>query len=200
MNVSDETLMAFADGALAPEETARVTAAVDADPALARKLDRIRRSSNALKQAFAGQLDIETPQHLQDMLKAAQQRGANIISFPRSLRRPAAWITAAAACAALAFFAGRTSLGGGAMMVADARGGLVARGELDRALDRQSSGAEEDARVGIAMSFPKEGGGYCRVFRTQTASGLACGEGGDWRIEALSTDATAPAGSGYQVA
>jgi hypothetical protein len=201
MNLSDETLMAFADGALAPEEAARVAAAVDADPALARKLDRMRRSAEALKQAFAGQLDIETPQNLQDVFKAAPQQGAKVISFPRAIRAPASWITAAAACAALAFFAGRTSLGGGAMMVADADGGLVARGALDRALDRQGSGAEEkNARVGIAMSFPQEGGGYCRVFRTQSASGLACGEAGDWRIESLSAEEHAPSTSGYQVA
>ena len=97
MELSDETLMAFADGALAPEEAARVAAAVDADPALARKLDRMRRSADALKQAFAGQLDIEPPQNLQDVFKAAPQRGAKIIAFPRAVRAPASWITAAAA-------------------------------------------------------------------------------------------------------
>jgi hypothetical protein len=201
MSVSDEMLMAFADDALAPEEAAQVAAALEADPALARKLDRMRSAGHALREAFAGQLELEPPARFATLLDKPPGRNADIIAFPRAMPKPLAWIAAAAACAVLAFVAGRASLGENDMMVARVDGAITARGPLDRALDRQAAGpAKSPAGVQIAMSFPAEGGGFCRVFRTPAASGLACGEAGAWRVETFAAERPAPYRQGYKLA
>lgn len=199
MMISDETLMAFADGALPAEETLRVTAALEADPALARKLDRMRRASQALQAAFAGQLDVETPAHLLAPFANAPGRGASVISFPQKARGPL-YLLAAAACMALAFLAGKASVGDGVMMFARANGVIVARGSMDEALDRQAAGANAGGSIQIAMSLPEEGGGYCRVFKLDASTGLACGKGGDWAIEALAASDENTASPNYEVA
>lgn len=199
MIIRDETLMAFADGALRAEETLRVTAALKADPALARKLDRMRRASQALQAAFAGQLDVAISAHLLAPFANAPDRGASVISFAQKARRPL-YLLAAAACAALAFLAGKASVGDGAMMFARANGVIVARGRLDEALDRQAAGANAGGRIQIAMSLPEEGGGYCRVFKLDASTGLACGQGGEWRIEALAASDDNAASPNYEVA
>lgn len=199
MMISDETLMAFADGELPAVEAERVAAALEADPALARKLDRMRRAKAALKGAFAGQLELETPARLLAALANPPRRGASIIAFPQATRRPL-YALAAAACVALVFLVGRASVGDGAVMFARADGAIVASGDLDRALDAQASGGSAVARIQIAMSIPEEGGGYCRVFKLDASAGLACGEGGEWRIDALVASEGASDASGYATA
>ena len=199
MSISEETLMAFADGELPADEVQRVAAALDADPALARKLDRMRRAKEALKGAFAGQLDLETPARLLAPFASLPRRGASVIAFPQTARRPL-YLLAAAACAALVFLTGRASVGDGATMFARADGAIVARGDLDKALDGQAAGANAGARIQIAMSIPDEGGGYCRVFRLEASTGLACGEAGQWRIDALAASDSATDASGYATA
>ena len=199
MSISEESLMAFADGELSAGEAQRVAAALDANPALARKLDRMRRAKAALQGAFAGQLDVETPTRLRAPFASPPRRGASVIAFPQTARRPL-YMLAAAACAALAFLAGKASVGGGSMMFARADGAIVARGDLDNALDDQAAGANAGARIQIAMSIPDEGGGYCRVFRLEASTGLACGEAGQWRIDALAASDSATDASGYATA
>jgi|CXWL01.1.fsa_nt_gi hypothetical protein len=199
MMISDETLMAFADDELSAGEARRVVAALEADPALALKLDRMRRAKAALKGAFSGQLELETPARLLAPFASPPRRGASIIAFPQAARRPL-YMLAAAACAALVFLVGRASVGADTPMFARADGGIVARGDLDRALDAQAAGASEGARIQIAMSIPEDGGGYCRVFKLDASAGLACGEGGEWRIDALVASEGATDASGYATA
>ena len=199
MMISDEALMAFADDALPAEEAQRVAAALGANPVLARKLDRMRRAKAALRGAFSGQQDVEIPERLLALFGNSPRRDASVIAFPQTARRPLYWL-AAAACAALAFLAGKASVGDDAMMFAQLNGAILARGNLDEALDRQAAGASANARIQIAMSIADEGGGYCRVFRLDASTGLACGQGGDWRIEALAASDGAADSSSYETA
>jgi hypothetical protein len=199
MTISDEALMAFADGELPVEQSRRVAAALDADPVLARKLDRMRRAKAALEGAFSGQLEVEVPARLLALFETSPRRGASVIAFPQTARRPLYWL-AAAACAGLAFLAGKASIGDDAMMFTQSDGAILARGSLDEALDRQAAGASADARIQIAMSIADESGGYCRVFRLEASTGLACGQGGDWRIEALAASDGAAHSPNYETA
>ncbi|MEQ1619724.1 MAG: hypothetical protein ABL883_15425 [Terricaulis sp.] len=199
MSISEETLMAFADDELSAEEAQRVAAALDADPALVLKLDRMRRAKAALEGAFGGQLDLETPARLLAPFANPPRASASILAFPQGARRPL-YALAAAACAALVFLVGRASVGDGAVMFARADGVIVAWGDLDKALDAQAAGANAGARIQIAMSIPDEGGGYCRVFRLEASTGLACGEAGEWRIDALAASNGATDASGYATA
>jgi len=64
-------------------------------------------------------------------------------------------------------------------------GALVARGALAEALDSQLASTQrpEDA-VQIGLTFKSREGSYCRGFlvRKAATAGLACREGGEWRI------------------
>ena len=64
--VSDEQLMAFADGMLEPAEAARVEAAIAADPTLERRLHVFRLTGDGLKPFYDGILDEPVPQRLID--------------------------------------------------------------------------------------------------------------------------------------
>lgn len=64
-------------------------------------------------------------------------------------------------------------------------GMLVAAASLDRALDAQLASAEGKGRVRVGLTFRARGGGICRSFTDDGASGLACRSGEDWRVEGL---------------
>jgi len=61
---------------------------------------------------------------------------------------------------------------------------VVAQGELASALDRQVGGKDAGA-VRVGVSFAARDGGYCRSFVMGTSAGLACREGGQWRIPVM---------------
>ena len=64
MKVTDEMLMALADGELDRETALDVRHAVEADPALARRLAEFERTRTLAKQAFDGVLEEPVPLHL----------------------------------------------------------------------------------------------------------------------------------------
>jgi hypothetical protein len=64
-------------------------------------------------------------------------------------------------------------------------GGLIASGDLGRALDTQLAAAPAGAPIRILGTFNRQGGGLCRVFAGPVASGIAChGEAG-WQMEQI---------------
>ena len=67
---SDEELTAFIDGELAPEEAARIEAMIEADEAVAERLEFLARASLPYKQAFAPLLDAAPQAKLESMLWA----------------------------------------------------------------------------------------------------------------------------------
>jgi len=188
MTVTPEDLCAFADSQLPPDEAARIGALVEADPALRRRVDRMRAAAAALKGAFDGVLKEDVPPALAALV-AAPRRAA---TPPRAWRGPPVWAAAMAACLLVAFGLGRLSAPS-PDIVAAADGRVAAAGALARALDRTPSGAET-ATVRIDLSFTDADGGHCRMFRTSgktPLSGLACGRASDWRIVALTEGADA---------
>jgi len=203
-HISEEELMAFADGALQDARAQEVAALVAGDPALAAKVERLRAGATALRGAFAGQLDLETPQRL----RAIVERPTNVAVFrPRSIAAPV-WtsVAAAAACLAVGFGIGRFNGAGPTLFEMRANHALVAASDLYGALEHSPSGARiGDVRV--ALTFPQANGGYCRVFRIDrgdkaATAGLACKDHDDWSVVALgeasagvSHGAMAPAGA-----
>jgi len=198
MSVTEEQLSAYADGMLAAEDEARVAAAVNADPALQRRVERMRGAAAALRGAFDGVLSEPTPARLAAVLDAPQPTRGQVIAFPH-LRRPEIWAAAAAACFAVAFLGGRASVPNDPFVVTNGR--VIAAGALERALNTQASGGQGE--VQIALSFASEDGGHCRAFRLEgdaASAGLACGEREDWTIVALADAAPMRAGDGYSQA
>jgi anti-sigma factor RsiW len=85
MNITDETLAAYADGELERGEAAQVAAAVAADPALAAKIEAHRALRSRLAAHYAPLAEQPMPPHLAALLSSAQdkdeQSSGEVLSF-----------------------------------------------------------------------------------------------------------------------
>ena len=80
-------------------------------------------------------------------------------------------------------------------------GGLLARGELARALENQLASEQSGGeRVLFGLTFKAHDGNYCRSFvlRAARTAGLACRVGSDWQVPA--TDSSLVSEGGMQQA
>lgn len=96
----DETLMAYADGALDAATGARVARAARTDARIARRIEAFRRTAALARAAFAPVVDEPVPERLIAAIRAAP--AGNVVHFPARrgiFRKPLA--TAVAACVAL---------------------------------------------------------------------------------------------------
>jgi hypothetical protein len=213
MTISDETLMAYADGELDAATRASVEAAMQEDPEIGKRVARHRALREAMRDAFSAVLEEPVPDRL-----IAAARGQNVapkgsvvdLSAAREVARqrvsaaPRRWQPAAMAASlllglGLGFLAWHGS-SGGALIQPGAGGVLIARGALAEALSTQlSDDRPADRAVGAGMSFRNKLGDYCRTFSlsgSEASSGLACREGSDWRIKALAQLPHAASNSG----
>ena len=78
-------------------------------------------------------------------------------------------------------------------------GRLVAGGDLKEALHAQLASAQTGQGPRIGLTYRDKAGAICRTFQDDGASGLACREGGDWRIRGLFQGAEGQA-SDYRMA
>jgi hypothetical protein len=197
MTYSDETLMAYADGELEPAERAAIEHAMQADPAIAEAVARHRALRRDIAAAFAGILDEPVPARLQspaaapaapvvslDAARAA--RAAQATPAPAPVRRRWSWPEwgALAAMLMVGVLVGKVVPQGGQPAIAGNGTQVVAQGELASALDRQVGGKDAGA-VRVGVSFAARDGAYCRSFVMGTSAGLACREGGQWRIPVM---------------
>jgi hypothetical protein len=197
MTYSDETLMAYADGELEPAERAAIEQAMQADPAIAAAVERHRALRQDIAAAFAGILDEPVPARLQpppaapaapvvslDAARAA--RAAERTAAPPPARRRWSWPEwgALAAMLMVGVLVGKVAPQGGQPAIAGNGSQVVAQGELASALDRQVGGRDAGA-VRVGVSFAARDGQYCRSFVMGASAGLACREGGQWRIPVL---------------
>jgi len=196
MTYSDDTLMAYADGELEPAERAAIEQAMRTDPAIAATVERHRALRADVAAAFAGILDEPVPARLQPPAPAP------VVSLAeaREKRRRWSWPEwgALAATLVVGVLAGRMIPGGGGPAIAGNGNQVVAQGELAAALDRQVGGKAEGA-VKVGVSFAARDGAYCRGFVMGAAAGLACREGGQWKIPVLA-EAEKEAAGGYRQA
>lgn len=196
MTYSDDILMAYADGELDPAERAAIEQAMRTDPGVAAAVARHRALRADVAAAFAGILDEPMPARLQPPAPAP------VVSLEaaREKRRRWSWPEwgALAATLVVGVLAGKMA-GGGASAIAGNGSQVVAQGELAAALDRQVGGGKADGAVKVGVSFAARDGHYCRGFVMGTAAGLACREGGQWKIPVLAETAPEAAG-GYRQA
>ena len=99
MSIDDELLMAYADGALSPEDAEVVEKAMRSDPAVADKVAAYRRDRELLAEAYAAPMREAPPPHLLDAVDAGLERlgdgagdgerGGSVVPF-RSRRAPRA--------------------------------------------------------------------------------------------------------------
>jgi hypothetical protein len=205
MNVSDEMLMAYADGEADDATRTLIEAALRDDPEIRRRVDRHRALRQAVQGAFAEVLDEPVPQRL-----VAAARGApagNVVDLGRvregAVKVPGKgwrrWQPAAmAASLMLGLALGYLGWRGSNPLVAS-NGEWVAGAGLAHALSTQLSSDRDPGRVAVTgLSFRAKSGDYCRTFSltgTHSSSGLACREGGDWKIKVLAQSPETPASS-----
>ena len=187
--VEEERFFAWLDGELSSEEAARVEAEVAADAELSRRAEEHRAMVSGLRGAFAGVLASPVPERIAAAAKPSQD---NVVDLPRARetregRKTPLWaqMAALAATLALGIFTGNMLIPGQSGPIQTENNRLVAGGELEGALYAQlaSAPAEEGPRIGL--TFRDRSGAVCRTFEDGNATGLACREGGDWRIRGL---------------
>lgn len=187
--VEEEEFFAWLDGELSPEEAARVEAEVAADPELSKLAVEHRAMTAGLRGAFG---TVEA-QPIPAGLGSLVDREDKIVSLAevrtaREARRvQPLWVQAAAIAATLAVgvFAGSQLGGGQGSPIRPQDGKLVAAASLDQALSTQLASAPANSGPRIGLTYRDTAGTICRTFEDQSASGLACREGGDWRISSI---------------
>lgn len=177
--MTDEQFFAWLDGELDGEEAAKVAALVAADPELAERARAHRALGQRLRGAFAPVMaEVEAPVRVVDLAAAREKRAARRIGVPQ-------W---AAMAATLALGIGLGSVvgeRGGQAPVAIEGGRMIAAADVDEALDKQLASAGSQGATRIGLTFRNQDGAVCRSFAGAAASGLACREGDDWKIEGL---------------
>ena len=187
----DHKFFAWLDGELGPADAAEMETRVAADPELAALAGRHRAFGARLKGAFDPIAEAPVPERLAASLRPS----SNVVDFSevRAARQPVAprarfWAQAAtmAATLVLGVVIGTVvapQSGGGP--IAPEAGRLVASASLENALYGRLASAPADEGPRIQLTFREQDGSICRTFTDGPASGLACYEGGDWRIRGL---------------
>jgi Putative zinc-finger len=220
MSIPEELLMAYADGELSKEERMRVEAAMAADPELARRVERHKALRGRLSAAFGARRheQEQVPEQLiaavrsfsgarrgsatvTDLASVRAARAARVAAEAARMRRPWGWRewSGIAASLVLGVVVGHFVLTSpDDSLVGVAGGGLIAEPSLLQALSTQLTSTQPPgAPAQIGMTFKRKGGGYCRSFtvrRSLSLSGLACGEGGAWDVEAVAASKAATPG------
>jgi hypothetical protein len=164
--------------------------------------------------AFGGVLDEPIPTQLLDAANAsaADVKSASVtdLGTARAARQRAIhpkprwswreWTTIAASLV-IGILAGRTALQPShSNLFATAEDGIVARGDLSKALTEQAGGTAGNTQIRIGLTFQDKLGQYCRTFTTGSSAGFACRDANAWKVRALS-ESVAEKGTGeYRMA
>jgi hypothetical protein len=212
-DISDEILMAYADGELSPAERAAIAAALERDPYLRERLASFSFTRGPMARVYDEALLAPLPARLLAIAgvgrPAAQRRPepagegwlsriASALTLP--MLSPAAAIPAVVMAAAAGWLLQGALRSDGVSLDS---GGAIAAAALQSALDTTPTG--QVARVGSGLSIRPElsfaslQNGWCRQYELilseeMRAGGLACRDQGAWRVivQTPATRAEAP--------
>lgn len=201
-----ETLAAFADGELSPEEAARVVMHLADHPQDQAYVDDLMAANAALVRAFAGPVNEPVPARFQQLLtpESAPQPGATVVPFRARLRRRAPVLAGLGGALAAAF------VGALVLMQPDAAdptltAGPVAPGSaLHGVLAGQPSGqpvAYGAGELTVLASMPAESG-FCREVELLDRAArmmqvaLACHDGAGWSVDVAMSETLSPGAEG----
>ncbi|OYX47864.1 MAG: hypothetical protein B7Y90_12280 [Alphaproteobacteria bacterium 32-64-14] len=202
---TDEQLSAFLDGELTPQEMEALSQDLEADAALAGRMEKLG-TANAVYRDAIGGID-NAP--LKASLKAAMDTPptAQVIAFkPRSISAfvmEHRAIAASLLCAAAVWgVTSATSTDSQSDLLAPGPDGLiVASSPLHQMLEVAATG--EVSKVGNAAAVPRltfaaDDGAFCRQFDVTTEDGssaaIACREDGVWRTQVVAYQLAKPLG------
>ncbi len=193
--VDIETLAAFVDGELGPEEAARVVMHLADCPEDQAWVDAAMRANELLGKAYAAPMDEPVPDRFRDLILPhstipAVAAGGTVVPFVRRAALPIVTAALAAAASVLVML----SLGPRETAEAPLVAGRVGQGgAIEAALDALDSGTTRQLADGrqLAMmaSFQDSRGGYCREFQVSAAPdegfdhAVACRAAEGWNVE-----------------
>lgn len=200
-DLSDETLMAYADGALDGVAAKAVEKAAAEDDAVAQRIALFRATGDVLATARAARPAEPVPETLMARVQAVLDAGRDtpgdtpVVPFARpatgdgaSRRLWAPMALAASLALAIGLATGLTLRPPAAPDAAPAFATLEAGG-IAAALSRLEAGASERVAAGeisVISSFRMPDGGLCREFELDAESaamvGVACAEGTAWGL------------------
>ncbi len=213
MTVSDEELMAYADGELAETDAARVAAAVAADPALAGKLEAQRRLRALLRGTFDPVAAEPVPEDLTLLIAAAAAQEAEedmtdarppselpagkprVIDLAEIRQRRKAEAPATNGRPRhlrhwrIGLAVAATLVLGLMIGTQFERGNMTERNGALLASGDLARGLETrlasapDGDLRILASFRRQDGDYCRVYAATASAGIACKDSGRWVLE-----------------
>jgi hypothetical protein len=202
LHLSDEILMAFADGELDEPAAGAIEQAMLSNPAITQRVIGFLRSRRLIRSTFTRDVALSVPPELQAAVQAqisafdaANDRGAEGTIHPRrNAFQRRHWLSggvalaasvAALAIAGVGYFAGQQNI------PSPYASGLVARLEdplVHQVLDTGGSGQEAELAIGrirMVSTYRLANGSLCREFTLQAASGkaaaIAC-RTDDWKI------------------
>lgn len=211
--LSDEVLMAYADGQLDAGERARLRKLIAQDPEASARLEVFEATGQDLASVFDEHMNSPLPEKLSRLALYAQPlpvkrtRLGQVADTLRSYVRPAHPFGLAAASAAMliAGIGAGWLLRGGAgesgspmsgLVQVESDGRTVARGPLSGVLDSSQSGREtilpfaagKVLRMAVRLSFRNHAQEYCRLYEAGLAGsknfgGIACNSNGEWTIK-----------------
>lgn len=202
---SDETLSAYLDGELPPDQRAALELELGRDPALREQLERFRGVMALMRQEFGDETDEPVPETLIQAardLANGQRTATNVTPLPQRARAPAlGWRLPLAACIALViggiaggtFQSWRDAEKFGTVMATLDAGRIESTNPLHAALESAPSGTSvttaDRSRLHMILTFAAKDGRYCREFDVATARaasvGVACRDNESWRVEIL---------------
>lgn len=192
MTFDDRTLMAFVDGELAPDDRARVEAALATEPELRARTAALDGVRTAARDAFPITVDpgdaALTARIRAHAAGASPRRFVTERLFAPRLRRPALWAGLAAAGFAAGIGVGWFGSGSTSAGLVLHPGGMIANKGLVRVLDtrRAGDGADANGRR-VNLTFRATGGEWCRTFVADRdgLAGLACRQDGHWQARVV---------------
>jgi anti-sigma factor RsiW len=224
--LSDETLMAYADGQLDARERARVKKLIAQDPEAGARFEVFAATGQDLASVFDEHMKSPLPGKLSRLafyaqplpLHAKRSRFGQLADALRSFTRPAHPFGLAAASAAMLM----TGIGVGwllhdgesgspmsELVQVESDGRTVARGPLSVVLNSLPSGREtvlpfaagKVLRMAVKLSFRNHAQDYCRQYEAGLAGsenfgGIACHSNGKWDIKLQAQLATAQPSAG----
>lgn len=220
MRLDEETLNAYADGALDAEAHAKVESHLKSDAAAREHLAKLRRANTLAAQAFDAPMHEPVPQALIDTIRGRSDRNARREAMVRlqsrrfrpSSVRAYAMPLAAAVVLALGIGAGLFFARHPAQTLEQlALGPVQAESQLHRVLEHHPSGRFLDidgghaGRLGVVATFRDRNGRACREVEVlpagtdqqPLAAGVACrGAQGGWVMEGAARVAQAPSATG----
>lgn len=188
--ITDEMLIAYADGELGAADVLKVEAAIANDPVLAARLEAQLRLISRISEHY----DPVAGEPVPDRFRKLLEPGAEIVDFSAAREARArrislpSWGAAGGAAGAIAatlvagFIAGNIFATSG-VLVTTRGGAVVAAGKLDAVLGEQLASLQPaGADVLIGLSFRAKDGDVCRTFEASAMSGIACHADGHWQL------------------